>query len=181
MCCILCIVFQGMWFMHCLICILFYELQYMHCIICTLFYVLYSMHSFIYIVFYSVFLFIILYALYCQAQPQLQLAELALFSICPTRNNMEIAGNEQNLLSNICRYTLVELTTILKFWMEDNLNGRRPPQKMTSMEDDLSSWNPATTPSGRISNEPGEKERERERKKGPLIGQHTHYARTNIH
>ena len=77
-------------------------------------------------------------ALYCQAQPKLQVklslkAELALFSINPathhqpptpthppTRNISEIAGNEQNLLSNIGRSTLVELKTLLKN-MEDDL------------------------------------------------------------
>ena len=50
----------------------------------------------------------------------------------PTRTSSEIAGNEQNLLFNIGRLTLVEYKSILKFlkkWkttsMEDNLYGRR--------------------------------------------------------
>ena len=53
---------------------------------------------------------------------QLSWAELALILFPParpptrppTRTSSEIAGNQQNLLSNICRSTLVELKTSLE-------------------------------------------------------------------
>jgi hypothetical protein len=52
-------------------------------------------------------------------------AELALFLIsctATTRASSEIAENDQNLLTNICRSTLVKLKTIEK--IEDDLHGR---------------------------------------------------------
>ena len=64
----------------------------------------------------------------------------------PTRTSSEIAGNEQNLLFNIGRSTLVEYTSVLKKWkttsMEDNLSGRQPQWKITSVEDDISGKGP---------------------------------------
>ena len=135
--CILCILFYALYFINYILCVVFYALYFRECGLCIVLYAFYSMNYNICIVLYALYsmycilcifsyvlyciLFIILYALYWQAQPQLQLAELALFSICPTRNNMEIAGNEQNLPSNISRYTLVELKTFLKI-----LHGRQP-------------------------------------------------------
>ena len=87
---------------------------------------------------------------YCQAQPQFQLswAELALFLIPPAarpaghppgRSSSELAGNQHNLLCNIGRSTQVELKTICQNFekMEDDLQGRRPPGKTTSIEDDF--------------------------------------------
>ena len=68
----------------------------------------------------------------------------------PTRASSEIAGNEQNLLSNIGRTTLEESKSFLKIWgkgttnyMEDDLSGRhlsgrRPSWKTSSVEDELS-------------------------------------------
>ena len=94
---------------------------------------------------------------YCQAQPQSQLswAELALILFPPApgrppvRTSSEIAGNERNLLSSICRSTLVELKfgfEKLKRWkttsMEDDLNGRRPQWNTTSMENNLNGRRP---------------------------------------
>jgi hypothetical protein len=81
-------------------------------------------------------------------------AELALFLISPTtypalppphilrnhhhiscaattRASSEIAGNDQNLLTNICRSTLVKLKTIEK--IEDDLHGRLLKWKMTKI------------------------------------------------
>jgi hypothetical protein len=79
---------------------------------------------------------------------------LALFSFTPTtrpagRNSSEIDGNQQNLLSNSCRSTLVKQKPVWKYlkrWkttsMEDDLNGRQPQWKTTSMEDDLNGRRP---------------------------------------
>ena len=60
-----------------------------------------------------------------------------------------IIDNEENLLSNICKSTLLELKIILKIWkrrkttsMEDDLNGRGPQWKTTSMKDDLNERQP---------------------------------------
>ena len=61
----------------------------------------------------------------------------------------EIPGNEQNLLSNIGRSTLIESKLVeddisgrQPQWktisVEDNLSGRQPQWKTTSVEDDLS-------------------------------------------
>ena len=79
---------------------------------------------------------------YCQAQPQfqLQLGWVSCIIDFPhqiscattTRASSEIAGNEQNLLINICRSTLVELKTIGYLWK----NGRRPSW-ITTMKDDI--------------------------------------------
>ena len=74
---------------------------------------------------------------FCQAQPKIQVqleAELALISISPTpQASSDIAGNGQNLLSNIGRSTLVESNSILKILKK---------WKTTSMEDDLSRQQP---------------------------------------
>ena len=58
--------------------------------------------------------------------------------------SIEIAGNEQTLLFNICRSTLVEYKSILKNLkkMEDDLSGRRPHWKTTSVEYNLSGRRP---------------------------------------
>ena len=75
---------------------------------------------------------------YCQAKPQSQLswAELALLLISPAahppgRTSSELAGNQLNLLCNICRSTQVHLKTsfqFLKIWKtsyrKDNFNKR---------------------------------------------------------
>ena len=62
-------------------------------------------------------------------------AELVLFSIYtpthppPARNSSEIAGNQVNLLCNICRSTPVEPKIIWKKKIEkseEDLHGRRP-------------------------------------------------------
>ena len=58
----------------------------------------------------------------------LRWAELALILISPTRESSDLAGNQQNMLCNICRSSTVEPKTIckiLQIW------------KTTSMEDDL--------------------------------------------
>jgi hypothetical protein len=53
-----------------------------------------------------------------------------IFSFSPptsTKASSEIAGNEQNLLFNIDRYTLVEYKSIFKTTLEeDDLSGIRP-------------------------------------------------------
>ena len=99
---------------------------------------------------------------YCQAQPNPNsssswLAEFSLiliYSYHPAgrpavRNSSEIDGNQQNLLSNSCRSTLVKQKPVWKYlkrWkttsMEDDLNGRQPQWKTTSMEDDLNGRRP---------------------------------------
>jgi hypothetical protein len=86
-------------------------------------------------------------------------AELALFLISPTtypappplhilrhhhhiscatttRASSEIDGNDQHLLTNICRSTLVKLKTI-EFILK---NGRRPSWKIATMKDDIDCW-----------------------------------------
>ena len=95
-----------------------------------------------------------IFTIYCQAQPSFKFnlrLSLALISVSPTptRASSEIAGNEQNLLSNIGRSTLVESKSILKILekgkttsMEDDLSGRRPQWKTTSVEDNLSRRRP---------------------------------------
>ena len=64
-------------------------------------------------------------------------------------NSTLLAWNQQNLLSNIGRSTLVESKSILKNLeigkttsMEDNLHGRRHQWKTTSVEDDHSRRQP---------------------------------------
>jgi hypothetical protein len=73
---------------------------------------------------------------FCQAQPKPQLswAELALFSSYtspPARpasqNSSEIAGNQPNMLFNICRSTTVEVVAALKI----SKYGRQHQWKMT--------------------------------------------------
>ena len=70
---------------------------------------------------------------FCQAQPKLQVqleAELDLISMLKRWKMTILAWNQQNLLSNLCRSTLVDSKTILKRWkmaiMEDDINGRYP-------------------------------------------------------
>ena len=48
--CILCRVFNALYFLHCTLFIELYALNYMHCIFCIIFYLLYSMHCILYIV-----------------------------------------------------------------------------------------------------------------------------------